>query len=422
MSVWQRVVGRLTGRTATTQLESVKALVRKSTASAHDDVTGAETRLRSLIKAASAPAAKQVGELQELRQSVADLRQSVGGVRSSLTRLTSQVELAQDPLFAAGRVHMLSLLEKIAARPGPLLVGPWTGEVGFELLYWIPFLRWVESRFALDPSRQLIVSRGGTASWYGVPEERYAEVFSVVSGDEFRALTGDQRTLKQQGIDPFHGRIIEELSRRRGQPMGVLHPSLMFKAFRQFWDDSAGYARVAEFTKYTLLTPPLADLPAGLPPGYVAVRFYFRRSFPDTPQNRAFAQSVVSSLAERGPVVLLASGARVDDHSDWLPEGIPNVTVVGAGPVERNLAVQSAVIGGARAFVGTYGGYSYLAPLYRVPTIAFYSRSRRRFDWSHLSAAERAFDEIGAAPMTVVPVRQTPLVHAALAAVGAQPA
>ena len=29
----------------------------------------------------------------------------------------------------------------------------------------------------------------------------------------------------------------------------------------------------------------------------------------------------------------------------------------------RNLALQSAVIAGARAFVGTYGGYSYLAPL-----------------------------------------------------------
>ena len=34
------------------------------------------------------------------------------------------------------------------ARSEPILVGPWLGEVGFELLYWIPFLRW----FARDAS------------------------------------------------------------------------------------------------------------------------------------------------------------------------------------------------------------------------------------------------------------------------------
>jgi hypothetical protein len=26
---------------------------------------------------------------------------------------------------------------------GDIIAGPWTGEVGFELLYWIPFLNWL---------------------------------------------------------------------------------------------------------------------------------------------------------------------------------------------------------------------------------------------------------------------------------------
>ena len=414
MSVWRRAVNRLTGRTATSQVEGVKALVRKSAAAAHDDTAAIDARLRGLTKAVAAqPTAK---DLRDLRESVQELRQSVGGVRASVTHLDTRLQAHEDPLFAAGRTQLLSALEKIASRSGPVIVGPWTGEVGYELLYWIPFLRWVQSRFAIEPSRQLIVSRGGTASWYDAPDESYTDVFSIVGGDEFRTATGEQTTLKHHSIDPFHVRLIDEVVRRRGlESREVLHPSLMFKALRQYWDDDAGYARVREFTKYALLTPPVADRPPGLPADYVAVRFYFRRSFPDNAENRTFVASVVAALAERVPVVLLTSGARVDDHSDWLPAGMANVTVVSAANVERNLAVQSAVIGGARAFVGTYGGYSYLAPLYRVPTIAFYAR--RRFDWSHLSAAERAFETIGAAPLTTIQMTQAALVQSALAAV-----
>ncbi len=80
----------------------------------------------------------------------------------------------------------------------------------------------------------------------------------------------------------------------------------------------------------------------------------------------------------------------------------------------RNLAVQSAVIGGARAFVGTYGGYSYLAPLYRVPAIAFYSK--RTFKSHHLHAAQRAFERIGAATLMPIDVAQAGLVQLALGA------
>ena len=44
-----------------------------------------------------------------------------------------------------------------------ILAGPWLSEVGFETLYWIPFLRWVKLAFRLDPSRVVAVSRGRRA-------------------------------------------------------------------------------------------------------------------------------------------------------------------------------------------------------------------------------------------------------------------
>ena len=54
---------------------------------------------------------------------------------------------------------------------------------------------------------------------------------------------------------------------------------------------------------------------------------------------------------------------------------------------------QLAVVGHARAFVGTYGGFSYLAPFVGVDTIAFYSHvTGFRFD--HLEVAKRIFSAL----------------------------
>ena len=62
----------------------------------------------------------------------------------------------------------------------PIIVGPWTGEVGFELLYWVPFVRWVVTTYGIAPERLFVVSRGGVSSWYGKLAARYADVFSYL--------------------------------------------------------------------------------------------------------------------------------------------------------------------------------------------------------------------------------------------------
>jgi hypothetical protein len=111
----------------------------------------------------------------------------------------------------------------------------------------------------------------------------------------------------------------------------------------------------------------------------------------------------------------LNPGFRADEHSDWMPDAPGRILTIGdAVPPERNLAVQSAVIARARVFVGTYGGYSYLAPLHRVPAIAFYSRPS--FKLYHLHAAQRAFSQIGAPALTPIDISQAGLVRAALGA------
>jgi hypothetical protein len=75
---------------------------------------------------------------------------------------------------------------------------------------------------------------------------------------------------------------------------------------------------------------------------------------------------------------------------------------------ETNLDVQTRIIQGAQAFVGTYGGFSYLAPLCGVDTLAFYSHvTGFRFD--HLEVAKRIFSGMKRGTFVELDVRSAAL-------------
>ena len=120
-----------------------------------------------------------------------------------------------------------------------------------------------------------------------------------------------------------------------------------------------------------------SDWAADLPDDYIAVRFYFNDSFPDTEDNRMFVEGMLTSLTQQHEVVLLNPGFAMDDHWDFAPEHIPRVhTIDHVMEPSNNLAVQTEVVSRAVAFVGTYGGLSYLAPFYGVDSIALYSHGQ----------------------------------------------
>jgi len=399
MALFDRIISAITGRPTRERLAEVERAVRKLADAERDRSTTTDARLEELSRA--------VGD-RRIAKELRELRQALRGVA------------APQPAQS-----LFETIDRIAASGRPVLIGPWTGEVGFELLYWIPFIEWLRARWQLSPDREVIVSRGGVASWYGRSADRYVDILSLFSADEFLAAVAEEKR-KHRRPGAFDERVTEAVVRHRGLgDIDVLHPGLMFRAFAPYWSDEAGYALIDQFTRPRLLERPAETVRTPLPADYVAVRFYFSECFPATPENRLFARNVVSSLAERTTVVVLNPGFAVDEHMDWIPdsrdpgrrslgEGGRIISIADGLTPERNLAVQSAAIAGARAFVGTYGGYSYLAPLYKVPAVAFYSR--QLFKLHHLHAAQRAFSQIGAAALMPIDVAQTSLVQMALGA------
>jgi hypothetical protein len=115
---------------------------------------------------------------------------------------------------------------------------------------------------------------------------------------------------------------------------------------------------------------------------------------PDTAQTRAFMAGYLRQLTTRHHVVLLNTGVRFDDHEDFAPEHAERVHTLDHLMTPRNnLDVQTRVIGASQAFVGTYGGFSYLAPLCGVDTVAFFN-DPASFRIDHLELAKRVFTEL----------------------------
>lgn len=305
------------------------------------------------------------------------------------------------------REHALRRLRHIGRSKGPVIIGPWTGEVGFELLYWAPFVRWVIQRFRIDPGRITLMSRGGTASWYGLPDVTYLDLLARRSVKELRAHTAEAK--KQRTLRVFERRLMREVAAERGRGAGFVHPAIMYAMFWPYWKRLTPESWVCDVMQASKITPPRVPGLETLPRDYVAVRFYFSDCFPDTPNNRALSRSVVNALARTRDVVVIGSGVQVDDHRDANAELQARVhTITHLLTPENNLAVQTAVIARARSFIGTYGGFSYLAPLCGVDAMSVYSV--KNFHAHHLDFARRMFAEVGGGSLTVIDTAVSDLV------------
>ena len=306
-------------------------------------------------------------------------------------------------------------LVTVLGRSGrPIILGPWLSETGFELLYWIPFLTWAKTYGNFDPERLVVVSRGGAAPWYRHITPNYEEIFSFYTPDEFR-LANERRIVEQQGrqkhieISSFDREIIARVQARRGlSGAEVLHPSQMYQLFDHFWLQRTPVTLIEAFSVFgPIPAPPPSGILAQLPERYVAAKFYGNVALPPTPENREFVTSYLADLAQRVDVVLLNTAHQFDDHADF-PPGLRGRlhSIDHLMTPENNLAVQTEVIRGARGFVGTYGGFSYLAPLCGTNTLAFYSHASG-FRYDHLEVAKRVFSALRCGTFTEVDLRAT---------------
>jgi hypothetical protein len=285
-----------------------------------------------------------------------------------------------------------------------IVVGPWFSEVGFELLYWIPFVRWVISTFNIDQTKILVISRGGVKTWYDQISNSYLDILSNYTIDEYKRLvdlkintTGGQKHKVFTEADKI---IIEDMvcnSVYKKRDIGFIHPSQMYSLFTPFWRRLYSTSFITKRSIYEQIKirqdKKYADI-NNLPEKYYAVKFYDSTCMPYTKKNLEFIKKVISRLSSKHPVVILDHKYKLDDHNNIniSTEDSEKIIYIDCKP-ENNLDIQTRVIKNAVEFWGTYGGFSYLAPQLGVPTFCFYSEEGKYLP-VHEDIARRLFRKI----------------------------
>jgi hypothetical protein len=341
-------------------------------------------------------------------------------VGAAIVRVGKRLARFDDHVVAPYRTErrVTKRLARAASGRRPIIVGPWTSEVGYEVLYWLPFLRWALDRYKVPAERVVALSRGGTAAWYEGIAARYVEIFELVEPAEFAAHTAARRghgDQKQLAPSQFDRELVARACRGMDLEGAALwHPGLMYQLFRSFWYGDRSRHFLFRHTDFRY--PPIASGGGelSLPDKYVAVKFYTGPALPDTESNRVLVRDLVERIAARTPVVVLDAEWTTDEHRDYGFDGIRGViTLRGALNPRTNLGVQSSVIAGARQFVGTCGGLAWLAPFLGVDTLAVYEDDR--YLTPHLYAAQYAYRRRGTARFTTLNLRALRGVGAALA-------
>jgi hypothetical protein len=263
---------------------------------------------------------------------------------------------------------------RAAARTGtPLLLGPFLGEIGYELEYWIPFLRRLLREHRIAPEQATVMSRGGAALWYRDFAAHDLDVLQLLSPEEYLPRLEERRRqagdLKQLRVGRFDQELVELAVERLGE-LTLVHPGLMFTRLRGLWFKDEPIETLWPQVEYRRFDVEPA-LPRGLPVEYVAVKAYFNEVLPATADSREFLRAMIERLIETTDVVLLSTGLAVDDHEEWATRSDRVHSIEHLLRPEDNLAVQTRLIAGARALVATYGGFSYLGAFLGVPTLTY---------------------------------------------------
>ena len=301
----------------------------------------------------------------------------------------------------------------VAASSGPIVIGPWLAEVGYEVLYWLPLVRWFADRHGVTADRLIAVSRGGVSDWYADVAGSYVDILDIMTPEQLsdrnrsRQLEDERGGQKQTVAGALDRDILAVVGRMTGAaPGALLHPSLLFRLFRHVWYGNLPLDFLWSRTHYQCISPgqERGSTYAGLPESYAAVKFYAGTALPLTDENHAMVRALVRRLAARMPVVSLDADLGVDEHRDFDLAGIPNV--ISARPLmtpRDNLAVQSRILQGAKLYAGTCGGLAWLAPFLGVPTAAIFADDQLL--GTHLMIARLAGRRVGGADFATLDLR-----------------
>ena len=281
-------------------------------------------------------------------------------------------------------------LEEIREGTAPVFVGPWNDSTAHELLFWLPFVRWVAATYGLPPERLFVISAGRVGDWYAPCAQRYLDSRTLFSPAELehwkhRSVPQSEYDAKQAVMPSFDAEIVERAARAFDiSEYQVLHPSCLFRVLARLHKDRAE-ARLTEVLRHARLAPSAHASIEGLPRAFVAMSVAFTNALPRSDENRAFLTELVSQVAAERDVVIV---------DGTVPEDVPlpsstRVHRLGAFGADPNaVEIQASVLARAETFVGSHGDLAILAAAHGTAVVSYQSEKVPPVQLEQLHAAQ----------------------------------
>ncbi|MEJ7891567.1 MAG: hypothetical protein WKF94_02870 [Solirubrobacteraceae bacterium] len=251
-------------------------------------------------------------------------------------------------------------LAVLAERDTPIVFAPCLADLGFELLWWAPMVRWTLQRMPELADRAVAVTRSVDGDWLPDTLER-VELRAL--GFELPPASGRER----RGPDTFDGMLLQAIrSRLDVQLVDLVHPGLYESARRRLLRDGpASFAAALTATATAIKGPGVQHVALAADPGdHTVLAPRSSAAFAAGRLDDDLTVELVLALADQGPVVLADADAALVHRPEL--EGVAERLTSVAGYDAELTAVRSA-----RAYVGAYDGRAVLAALHGVPTLAF---------------------------------------------------
>jgi ABC-type polysaccharide/polyol phosphate transport system ATPase subunit len=221
--------------------------------------------------------------------------------------------LIRDLLGSGGPTWAIDkALDRFTSLEQPLIIGPCLAGTAWEVLFWLPFLKWMRRQLGADPPATA-VSRCAVGRWYEGVASSFVDIYDLIPPEQFEACNQERAragSLKQVEVSPFERELLHKASEQSGiSGAEIVHPSLLLGLSAEIWRGRAPLSALLERGVFERLPPSGEHLT--LPDDYVAVSFFFTKHFPDAPENRARIADAVQTASARTRVVVLG------DH-DWL--------------------------------------------------------------------------------------------------------
>lgn len=281
--------------------------------------------------------------------------------------------------------HKYSFYSSNNKKKAPVLfLGPWFGEVGPELQYWIPFIQNLVKKGFLKEQKIIVLSRGGVQSWYSNITKNYFDLFDYIDQKEYQKIRSEilLYSQKQTKVHNLERLLVEKIATSMNiTSYNVIHPSFMWNEVVFWLQEKITLDDILNILHFQPIGPSLSEYKKlvdklKLPENFIAIKFYTSNVFELTEEVKKELNNFLKKLARKHTLVLLQLDYSIDDHKTIELHNNKNIIPIDSQfPIEMNLGIQTEILSRSKGFIGTNGGFSVLPALLGKPVLSVYTVS-----------------------------------------------